>query len=168
MGASASVAVRRARRKGEGRRRAQDSDQPSLRLILDRRKVGPDGHDLPAIAYAFGDETGEVVSKERLCGIWRRVLTRAKVENLHLHDLRGEFASRLAESKVPMHQVRDALGHANLSMTSAYLRSRTDSLDEAYAQLDRHEARKRMKVVKSNGPRVAHDDQDIAKAAPKF
>jgi integrase len=91
-----------------------------------------------------------------------RVCERAKVQNLHLHDLRGEFASRLAESKVPMHQVRDALGHANLSMTSAYLRTRTDSLDEAYAQLDRHEARKRLKLVKAIGPRLAHDDEKIA------
>jgi hypothetical protein len=56
----------------------------------------------------------------------------------------------------------DALGHANLSMTSAYLRSRTDSLDEAYAQLERHQARKRVKVVKGNGPRLAHDDQDVS------
>jgi hypothetical protein len=45
------------------------------------------------------------------------------------------------------------------------LRARTDSLDEAYTQLERHEARKRLKVVKGNGPRLAHDDQGIAKAS---
>ena len=38
---------------------------------------------------------------------------------------------------MPIHQVRDALGHANIQMTSTYLRTRTDSLDAAYAQLDR-------------------------------
>jgi site-specific recombinase XerD len=53
------------------------------------------------------------------------------VENLHLHDLRGEFGSTMLEAGVPMHEVRDALGHANISMTSTYLRTRTDSLDAA-------------------------------------
>jgi hypothetical protein len=32
----------------------------ALRKILDRRKLGPDGKELPADAYAFGNETGEM------------------------------------------------------------------------------------------------------------
>ena len=110
---------------------------PAVQRVLDRRRKGPDGNDLPLDAYVFGDDTGRVVSRERLCERWRVTCQAANVENLHLHDLRGEFGSRLAESGVPVHQVRDALGHANISMTSRYLRSRTDSLEDAYAQLDR-------------------------------
>ena len=64
---------------------------------------------------------------------------------LHLHDLRGEFASRMAENGVPTPLVRDSLGHASLTMTSTYLRTRTDSLDGAYDQLQRH--RKGLKLV---------------------
>jgi integrase len=71
--------------------------------------------------------------------------------NLHLQ--RGKFASRLAESDLPLHQVRDARGHANVTMTSNYLRSRTDSLDDACAQLGRR--RRQLKLVKG-GPRMAH------------
>jgi len=32
---------------------------------------------------------------------------RAKVTDLHLHDLRAEFASLLSEANVPVEQVRD-------------------------------------------------------------
>jgi site-specific recombinase XerD len=50
----------------------------------------------------------------------------------------------MLEAGVPMHEVRDALGHANISMTSTYLRTRTDSLDAAYARPAQH-----LKLVKS-------------------
>jgi integrase/recombinase XerD len=99
--------------------------RPELKTILDRRTGD----------YPFGDEQGRMLSRERLCERWRDVCKRANVVNLHLHDLRAEFGSRLCESDVPLHIVRDALGHSNVSMTSTYLRSRTDSLDAAYARL---------------------------------
>jgi integrase len=87
--------------------------QPELQEVLTRRRKGPDGNDLPADAYVFGDDTGRVLSRERLCERWRRVCATAGVQGLHLHDLRGEFASRMAESGVPTHLVRDSLGHAS-------------------------------------------------------
>ena len=43
--------------------------------------------------------------------------------DLHFHDLRCEFACRLLESRAELHDVRDFLGHTNLSTTSRYLRS---------------------------------------------
>jgi integrase len=121
--------------------------EPTLRAILDRRRAGPDGSDLPDDAYVFGNETGEVFSKERLCAMWRRVCEAAKVRDLHLHDLRAEFASQLSESKVSVEQVRDALGHSNISMTNTYLRSHKKSLSQAYKQRTTHRARQSMKRV---------------------
>jgi integrase/recombinase XerD len=85
--------------------------------------------------YVFADERGRMCSRERLCEKWRAVCKLANVVDLHLHDLRAEFGSRMLEAAVPLHLVRDALGHANVSMTSTYLRSRVDSLDAAYARL---------------------------------
>jgi integrase len=110
-----------------------------LRKILDGRRKGPDGNDLSDDAYVFGTATGELMSKERVCGLWRKTCAAAKVTNLHLHDLRAEFAATLHESKVPLHLVRDALGHSSVTMTDTYLRSRVNSLDEAYDQLEAHE-----------------------------
>ena len=41
--------------------------------------------------------------------------------DLHFHDLRREAGSRWLEGGVPLHVVRDWLGHANISQTSTYL-----------------------------------------------
>ncbi len=120
--------------------------EPTLAKILDRRRVGPDGEKLPTDAYVFGDDIGRVISTERLCERWRKVCAAAKVEGLHLHDLRAEFASQLSESKVPVEQVRDALGHSSITMTNTYLRSRA-SLKDAYRKRTQHQARKRIKLV---------------------
>jgi integrase len=110
--------------------------RPELKTILDRRTG----------EYPFGDESGKMLSRERLCERWRIVCAKANIVNLHLHDLRAEFGSRMLEADVPLHLVRDSLGHANVSMTSTYLRSRTDSLDAAYAKL----GERKLRLVQSN------------------
>jgi hypothetical protein len=58
------------------------------------------------------------------------------VTDLHLHDLRGEAGSQLLEAGVPMHEVRDA-----------YLRTRSWSLPQAYAQRTAHRARQGFKRI---------------------
>jgi integrase len=118
--------------------------EPLLKKIMDRRKKGPDGVDLGVEAYVFGSATGEELTKGRVCAMWRRVCARSN--DLHLHDLRAEFASQLSEAHVRVEQVRDALGHSSITMTNAYLRSRS-SLKAAYQKRTQHQARQRMKVV---------------------
>jgi integrase len=120
--------------------------EPTLAKIFERRRIGPDGEKLSLDSFVFGDDTGRLISKERLYEKWRRVCATAKVEDLHLHDLRAEFASQLSESKVPVEQVRDALGHSSITMTNTYLRSRA-SLKDAYRKRTQHQARQRMKIV---------------------
>jgi len=44
----------------------------------------------------FGNEVGERVG--RVMTAWRAACRRAKITDLHFHDLRREFASRLLES----------------------------------------------------------------------
>ena len=41
--------------------------------------------------------------------------------DLHFHDLRREAGSRWLEGGVPLHTVKDWLGHTNISQTSTYL-----------------------------------------------
>jgi len=57
------------------------------------------------------------------------------VKGLHFHDLRGEAGSRMVELGRPVHEVRDALGHASVTMTDTYLRARTSALDDAFDAL---------------------------------
>ncbi len=120
---------------------------PALRTILDRRRKGPDGLDLPLESYVFGNEVGDEVAKRRLCALWQATCERAKVKNLHLHDLRAEAGSQLLEAGATIHQVRDALGHSNTTMTSTYLRSRTNTLADAFKQRDAHRRRQAMRLA---------------------
>jgi site-specific recombinase XerC len=44
--------------------------------------------------------------------------------NLHFHDLRREFGSRVLESGSSLIEACDLLGHANISQSSTYLNPR--------------------------------------------
>ena len=57
-------------------------------------------------------------------------------EDLHFHDLRREFACRLMESSADLHDVRDFLGHANITTTSRYVRSTPVRLAQALERME--------------------------------
>jgi integrase len=61
---------------------------------------------------------------------------RAGIRDLHFHDLRREFACRLLESSADLHDVRDFLGHANITTTSRYLRSAPVRLAQALERME--------------------------------
>ena len=56
--------------------------------------------------------------------------------NLHWHDLRHEYASRLVERGVPLAQVRDLLGHASILTTERYDNQRLEALQAAVGRLE--------------------------------
>jgi integrase len=56
--------------------------------------------------------------------------------DLHWHDLRHEYASRLVERGVPLAQVRDLLGHASIKTTERYDCQTLENLQAAAARLD--------------------------------
>jgi hypothetical protein len=56
--------------------------------------------------------------------------------NLHFHDLRRQFACTLLESSADLHDVRDFLGHANITTTSRYLATSPERLAKAHARLE--------------------------------
>ncbi len=125
-----------------------------LRAELSLRQHGPDGEALPATAYVFGTETGErvrtirrqwedaVLKAHRVTPLRSRgkltAESRAAFQtiNLHVHDLRREFASRLLESSADLHDVQLFLGHAAITTTSTYLRSTPVRLERALANLE--------------------------------
>ena len=57
--------------------------------------------------------------------------------NLHIHNLRREFASQLLESGADLHDVQMFLGHANITTTSRYLQSTPVRLERALKKLER-------------------------------
>ena len=105
----------------------------------------------------FSNEAGEalktfkkawVVAVLKAHGIdprWRRAPTRDlstdcqqrfRDINLHWHDLRHEYASRLVERGVPLAQVRDLLGHASILTTERYDNQQLEALQAAVERLE--------------------------------
>ncbi len=91
-----------------------------LRAVLEMRRIAPDGREHDPETFVFGNEVGEPVKSTKTA--WRLTCQRSGITDLHFHDLRREFACRLLEAPgVDPHQVRDWLGHSNISVTSRYL-----------------------------------------------
>jgi putative ABC transport system permease protein len=107
------------------------------------------GLDWPVDAFVFGDEVGRPVTtfkkawqvtllnasgcapewtKGRLTDACRQRL--AEID-LHFHDLRHEAGSRWAEGGMPLHHVKELLGHANIKTTDTYLNATRLGLQES-------------------------------------
>ena len=110
-----------------------------LRAMLEMRRTDPDGEPFGPDAYVFGNEVGERITW--ISWEWRRACAKAGLVDLHFHDLRREFACRLLESRAELHDVRDFLGHANITTTSRYLRSTPLRLAHALSLLEAAESR---------------------------
>ena len=61
---------------------------------------------------------------------------RFRAINLHWHDPRHEYASRLVERGVPLAQVRDLLGHASILTTERYDNQTLEALQAAVQRLE--------------------------------
>ena len=75
---------------------------------------------------------------QRLSAESRAVL---RAIDLHFHDLRHEAGSRWLEAGMPLHHVKEMLGHANISQTDTYLNAGRMAL---------HDSIKRFDVVRCN------------------
>lgn len=64
-----------------------------------------------------------------------RVREDAGLPHVRLHDLRHAYGTWLAESGVPLTDVRDLMGHSSLAVTSRYAHSHVDRLRKATASL---------------------------------
>jgi integrase len=71
--------------------------------------------------------------------VFDKATIEARIENLHIHDLRHTFATRLVQKGVDLYRVKELLGHKSISMTMRYahhypesLRSSVEVLDECY------------------------------------
>ena len=85
--------------------------------------------DMSALGFVFAGSRGQPV--KRVTTAWRATCKRAGITDLHFHDLRREFASRLLEAGASNHAVRDWLGHTNLMTTNRYLSTTRVHLQEA-------------------------------------
>ena len=148
-----------------------------LRAILEMRQTGPDGEAFQPDAYVFGNEIGQRIGSSRRA--WQVAVLKAhghtlewtktnqlvpalqatyKAIDLHFHDLRREAGSRWLEGGVPLHVVRDWLGHSNIAQTSTYL---AGTASGAFDYMQRFEAR-REAAASDGDATAAQPDADAA------
>ena len=124
-----------------------------LKAILEMRRFDPTGQPFAADQYVFGNVIGQRVTTIKRA--WHSAVLKAHGHlavltedtlnldaasratlatiNLHFHDLRREAGSRWLEGGVPLHTIRDWLGHSNISQTSTYLSGTMQTQHDAMA-----------------------------------
>jgi integrase len=128
-----------------------------LKTVLDWLRLDADNQKKPAEALVFSDEIGEPIGRFRTAWVtavlkahdikpewksynWTALTPECKEAyrriNLHWHDLRHEYASRLVERGLPLAQVRDLLGHASITTTERYDNQRLEGLQTAALKLE--------------------------------
>lgn len=63
-------------------------------------------------------------------------MTRAKLTDLHWHDLRHTFASWAVQRRVSLYELKELLGHSSLTMVKRYAHLAPEHLRAAAAALD--------------------------------
>lgn len=98
-----------------------------LELLKKRKERRKDESD-----YVFpGDgKTGHLVEPKNA---WARILARAEIEGLWIHDLRRTLGSSMAGSNVALHTIGKALGHKSIKSTMVYVRLAFDPVRSAMA-----------------------------------
>ena len=72
--------------------------------------------------YVFPSETGESAlnANNFINRVWNPARQKANLADLHWHDLRHTFASRLILAGVDLKTVQDLMGHKTIAMTLQY------------------------------------------------
>ena len=133
-----------------------------LAAVLDLRRHAPDGGLHGPEAFVFGNSVGERVQSIKKA--WQTTVLKAhghkptwvkgktnhltpesravyRQIDLHYHDLRRQFGSRVLESGSSLVEARDLLGHSNIAQTSTYLQSTVKSLGLAIERKEAYEQR---------------------------
>ncbi|NJL58265.1 MAG: site-specific integrase [Desulfobacteraceae bacterium] len=103
-------------------RRVDMSDEltETLRQLLTRRKreALSEGHGEP-IETVFHAQ-GEKIEQKVIQRVFKRILKKAGIRKIRLHDIRHTYASLLMANGVNPLYVRDQLGHSSIRMTDIY------------------------------------------------
>ncbi len=130
-----------------------------LESALKWLRTDADGEQKSADTLVFSDKAGEPIRNFRKTwlltvlrahgitphwrkqGGWKHLTAECQAQlqaiDLHWHDMRHEYASRLVERGAPLAQVRDLLGHASITTTERYDTQKLENLQTAAARLER-------------------------------
>lgn len=124
-----------------------DFEQKEILLPYNRTKESKD-KSIPLNSFLLGLLTerktecegmktvfGLGASYPQIGDLWRAACQKAAVQNLHIHDLRHTFASRLLAHGHRETDIKKMLGHSSLKMTKRYVHSSEKSRREAVESL---------------------------------
>ena len=69
---------------------------------------------------------------------WKACLKEADISDFHFHDLRHTFASNMLLSGASLKDVKEAMGHSDISMTDRYSHLTLSHLLQKQTQLANH------------------------------
>jgi len=87
--------------------------------------------------YLFHTRTGTAISGRNFDRAWRSGVTLAGITNLHFHDLRHDFASRIVMKGYGIEAARVLLRHADLRMAARYTHLSPGYLRNAIEAIDK-------------------------------
>lgn len=75
-------------------------------------------HKRKKLCLVFPDKYGEPINDNIFRrGVFYKLLTKAKLPKIRLHDIRHTYASLLLQAGAPIHYVKEQLGHSSITMT---------------------------------------------------
>jgi len=114
-----------------GERRTLPLNQTVLGLLTRKYAVRSLTVDL-----VFHSQTQTPLDPDNLRRAFRIAITKATIVDLHFHDLRHTFATRLVQAGVDLYKVQRLLGHKSPMMTQRYAHHYPESLRDGVEKLD--------------------------------
>lgn len=109
---------------------------PELEALLGglTQAIGKDGRE----PFVFIDASSkEALKADTVAAAFERAVRNADIRDLHFHDLRRTFASRLAQKGVSLQMIAKLLGHGATYVTERYAHLSADDAREAMAKLSK-------------------------------
>ncbi len=118
-------------RSKNGERRTIPANQTVLGLLGEKQAIRHAVTDL-----VFHSRTGTPLDGSNIRRCLTSALKTAKIHDLHFHDLRHTFATRMVQGRVDLYKVQRLLGHKSPVMTERYAHHYPESLRDGVAVLD--------------------------------
>lgn len=115
-----------------GERRTIPLNQTVINLLLLRSRSKP-----PTADSVFWSEAGTLLDGPNLRRAFRSALKKSKIEDLHFHDLRHTFTTRIVQVGVDLYKIQRLLGHKSPQMTQRYAHHYPESLRDGVETLER-------------------------------
>lgn len=111
----------------------------SLKRAWQRAVLKAHGHKPEYVVKVDG--AGETARRIRTALLTPASREAYRAIDLRFHDLRREAGSRWLDGGVPLHRIKQWLGHANIAQTSTYLEADAADNDEAMRRYEEGQAR---------------------------